>query len=371
MSEFQRIPSCPTCGKPLPCILHDRRTREALLAPEDEKPGFERTRIWKLSNLSPKKIVPFSDGRVLVYDGNKIIVFNPSRSDDKGRVFDVDIMEFESLGNGKILARGIGERPFSIIDFSKSSPSTKLLEIRERPGVSHRMLAGLSDDIALVSREDSNQGRGRSGIFQRDIAVIDCTKPDDPIVVPIPFASVPVIVERMTDTKAIVMSQNQEVYEVSYENGHSDVALLNRNIGPNRFVSIFSVSERHYLTSDVNGKLTLFEKKGDSITEKRSIGTVGSQLLTATREINGKVFFHTVNGMLASMDLHEPTPAIVTVTGTGVRGPVVTSLSESQVLIGSSDGVELWEIPEAKLRAYHDRQAAFADDEEIPELPYV
>ena len=113
--------TCPTCGGPLPCSLHNRALREALLHREIEPPPYERLEvlgtytdaegnaqvIWTLHSLS--------DGAVLVGGGGGSLKrLNPDGSwKDLGTYTDAEghaqgIWTLHPLPDGAVLVGGGG-----------------------------------------------------------------------------------------------------------------------------------------------------------------------------------------------------------------------------------------------------------------------
>jgi len=113
--------ACPTCGGPLPCSLHNRALREALLHREIESPPYERLEVlgtYTDARGNAQDILtlhPLPDSAVLVGgDGGPLKRLNPDGSwKDLGTYTDArgnaqNIWTLHPLPDGAVLVGGWG-----------------------------------------------------------------------------------------------------------------------------------------------------------------------------------------------------------------------------------------------------------------------
>lgn len=156
--------TCPTCGKPLPCPLHDDKLREAILHPPERERSLwahiERTDIGEIAETI-YSMDTFPDGRVAVgSSAGNIALLDPSRPDDDGqrlRVF-YDVLTEEdpraiwaihALHGDQVLVGG-NDHILSRIDLAKPAYSPGYREILGRYDNNIRSILALPNGSILV-----------------------------------------------------------------------------------------------------------------------------------------------------------------------------------------------------------------------------
>ncbi len=415
MSEFQRIPSCPTCGKPLPCILHDRRTREALLAPEIERPTMELLRSGERNGEQRGEIVarPVRDGKTFVYSvGSEGAALLDLKTGESEGLIKMGIAPSElgaiALPTGGFVMFGHdaanGRPAFLLVDaFGRpsrrvleafasklevekskaSAPSERILDrMDEIVGTSSGRGLAFVIDFHVVENEEEgpSEYRGKSqrifavdaesgevvakeiGAIQRDPIDKAYALPDGRLVTK-SSGEICVLEVRPDGTVAmdpILLRKDEERFLLKQLSPTDWVCLSFNKYGN-------SILSRHHVVY-ANGRIAVREMQNEDLDDVHSLTP-----LDGTRSVGLR------HHALVEVDVAADPPSVRTIAPS--RADVwmqdIASLGNGQVMIRSRERLgrrqfnELWGVPEDKLRAYHESMVAADADEEIPELPFV
>ena len=452
MSEFQRISSCPTCGKPLPCILHDRRTREAMLAPEIERPSMEKLRSWewnrgRYGGLAMHAMV---GGKALVYgDDSEQMSLLDLKSGKKEDVGTLDVSP-SSLGTialptgGFLLYGKDYDHPAMVaVDASGRSSGNILQKFTDALEVPVYAASSAVEMGFGAAEEHTKMTKGTSKSKRpfrpshMDVSGIDLFRRGDYRMDQLD-AMVGVSADRglaFVGTWEVSLWDDEEIAKDPVEESQRLFALdlksdppASREIGivpepavdsafalPDGRLLAVSLAEVRILDARLEGTVLaepiivagedervnvqqiapaewiclVMDKYANTIISRGRISYADGKLTTrdflsgnldevaSITVMDNKHSLGSSGTQLVRVDMTVDPPDVVPLEVPRVENWIrsIVSVGNGQALVSSYDRngmnfIELWGVPEDKMRAYHESMVA-AEDEEIPELPFV
>ncbi len=375
MGEFQRIPSCPTCGKPLPCILHDRRTREALLAPEIEKPGFERMHGWTdAMSQGVCSMRRFGDALVLFTDGGEVFVKDLARKD-------APAVEMDLYGTSWRVGDFDGAKdyfPFSPsrgLYLSETGESYVLdFDAAGQPSVAARFdLGGETDDVVWLNDHEA------LAYLRVDSDTIEYDKRDR--IKRVDFSKTPPRIE----VRRLIAGRQGSMLCLA-----SGTVLVGGSEGIFAHDPVSRSTDRVLLSPRGIGGMVETKAGIFAMTDKGLFEilptTKGNFRALRIAEMPESEFSHTDDDLHAAsdmslialsaskayrIDLSVDPPAIEELFEPDGYPLSLLAVSADRVLIGTQDSpLEEWALDNEKLRKYYEQKSVIPD-EDIPELPEV